>query len=168
MPSDPVAALNDAPEEQAADRLAACNASRRWIAAMLVGRPYDDVSSLLSASERCARALGWDDVCQALDAHPRIGDRATGHSAEAEWSRREQAAVGSSDFTIQVALQKGNAVYEQRFGHVFLIRAAGRSAQEMLAELRRRLDNDEDVERVEVTEQLAQITRLRVERLLAE
>jgi 2-oxo-4-hydroxy-4-carboxy-5-ureidoimidazoline decarboxylase len=45
---------------------------------------------------------------------------------------------------------------------VFLIRAAGRSPEEMLAELRRRLDNDEDAERAEVTEQLAQITGLRV------
>ena len=38
----------------------------------------------------------------------------------------------------------------------------------MLAELRRRLGNDETGERAEVTEQLAQITRLRLERLLAE
>ena len=52
------------------------------------------------------------------------------------------------------------------FGHVFLIRAAGRSAAEMLAELRRRLGNDPATERREVVDQLAQITRLRVERLL--
>jgi 2-oxo-4-hydroxy-4-carboxy-5-ureidoimidazoline decarboxylase len=168
MPPNDLAVLNEAATEQAADRLAACNASRRWVEAMLAGRPYDDVGSLLSAAERCARSLEWEDVCQALDAHPRIGDSATGHSAEAQWSRREQAAVGSSDSATQDALQKGNAAYEQRFGHVFLIRAAGRSAEEMLAELRRRLDNDENTERAEVTEQLAQITRLRVERLLAE
>jgi len=56
---------------------------------------------------------------------------------------------------------------EQRFGHVFLIRAAGRSAEEMSAELHRRLANDECSERAEVTEQLAQITRLRLEKLLA-
>jgi 2-oxo-4-hydroxy-4-carboxy-5-ureidoimidazoline decarboxylase len=168
MPSNHLAGLNEAPEKQAADRLTACNASSRWIAAMLAARPYDDVDSLLSAAERCARALDWEDVCQALDAHPRIGDRATGQSAEAQWSRREQASVGSSDTATQEALREGNAAYERRFGHVFLIRAAGRSAQEMLAELRRRLGNDELTERAEVTEQLAQITRLRVERLLAE
>ena len=60
-----------------------------------------------------------------------------------------------------------NAEYERRFGHVFLIRAAGRSAEEMLTELDRRLANDEDRERAEVTEQLAQITRLRLQTLLA-
>ena len=61
----------------------------------------------------------------------------------------------------------GNAAYERRFGHVFLIRAAGRSAEEMAAELDRRLANDDARERAEVTEQLAQITRLRVQSLLA-
>ena len=61
----------------------------------------------------------------------------------------------------------GNAAYERRFGHVFLIRAAGRSAEEMAAELDRRLANDDAHERAEVTEQLAQITRLRVQSLLA-
>jgi 2-oxo-4-hydroxy-4-carboxy-5-ureidoimidazoline decarboxylase len=38
----------------------------------------------------------------------------------------------------------------------------------MLAELRRRLANDETGERAEVTEQLAQITRLRLQKLLAD
>jgi 2-oxo-4-hydroxy-4-carboxy-5-ureidoimidazoline decarboxylase len=37
----------------------------------------------------------------------------------------------------------------------------------MLAELRRRLDNDEDAERAEVTEQLAQITAIRVRELVS-
>ncbi len=64
-------------------------------------------------------------------------------------------------------LRACNAEYERRFGHVFLIRAAGRSAEEMLTELDRRLANDEDRERAEVTEQLAQITRLRLQTLLA-
>jgi len=168
MPPNVFTVLNEAPEHQAADRLAACNASRRWVDAMLAGRPYDDADALLANAERSARSLEWDDVCQALDAHPRIGDRATGTSVEAEWSRREQAAVGTTDSATQDALREGNAAYERRFGHVFLIRAADRSADEMLAELRRRLGNDETGERAEVTEQLAQITRLRLERLLAE
>jgi 2-oxo-4-hydroxy-4-carboxy-5-ureidoimidazoline decarboxylase len=86
---------------------------------------------------------------------------------EAEWSRREQA-VGRSDVTTQDALREGNAAYERRFGNVFLIRAAGRRAPETLVELRRRLGNDEASERGEVTEELAQITRLRLEKLLSE
>jgi 2-oxo-4-hydroxy-4-carboxy-5-ureidoimidazoline decarboxylase len=159
--------LNAAPADEVAERLAACNASRRWIERVVAERPYPDVESLLAVAEREAHALDWPDVREALDAHPRIGDRAAGDSREAAWSRQEQATVGSSGVQMRDALREGNAAYEQRFGHVFLIRAAGRSAEEMLAELRRRLANDERTERAEVTEQLAQITRLRLERLFA-
>jgi 2-oxo-4-hydroxy-4-carboxy-5-ureidoimidazoline decarboxylase len=160
-------ALNQASEELAAEELSACNASRRWIAAVLQNRPYSDAESLLQTAEHTARGLDWDEVCAALDAHPRIGERASGRSTEAQWSQREQSAVGTSDSRTQDALRAGNEAYERRFGHVFLIRAAGRSAAEMTAELDRRLGNDDARERAEVTEQLAQITRLRLETLLA-
>ena len=168
MSAAPLRTLNEAPTEQAADRLAACNASQRWIEQVLANRPYSDVESLLLTAERVARSLEWDDVGQALDAHPRIGDRASGQNTEATWSRQEQSAVSTADPQTQDALREGNVVYERRFGHVFLIRAVGRSAEEMLAELRRRLGNAEGDERAEVTEELAQITRLRLERMLAE
>ena len=159
--------VNQAPDEQAAEQLRACNASPRWIAEVLAGRPYLDVDSALDAAERAARSLDWDEVRQALDAHPRIGERVEGGSTEARWSRREQSAVGRTDARTQDTLRAGNVAYERRFGHVFLIRAAGRSAEEMAAELDRRLGNDDVSERAEVTEQLAQITRLRLQTLLA-
>ena len=75
--------------------------------------------------------------------------------------------MDDADAATRDALLEGNRAYEERFDHVFLIRAAGRSPEEMLAELRRRLDNDEDAERTEVTEQLAQITGLRVKELVS-
>jgi 2-oxo-4-hydroxy-4-carboxy-5-ureidoimidazoline decarboxylase len=161
-------ALNAASTEQAAADLGACNASPLWIARVVAHRPYADAAALLRTAEDTARALPWDEVRTALDAHPRIGDRAEGQGTEARWSRQEQATVGSSDQATTDALHAGNATYEQRFGHVFLIRAADRSAEEMLAELRRRLGNNEAGERAEVTEQLAQITRLRLSKLLAD
>ncbi len=160
--------LNHGPVDQAAEQLAACNASRRWIDSVLAERPYGNAGQLLTVAERAARALKWDDVCEALEAHPRIGDRADGDSREASWSRSEQASVGKAGSAVQGALTASNAEYERRFGYVFLIRAAGRTPEEMLAELRRRLANDEQSERAEVVEQLAQITRLRLEKLLAE
>jgi 2-oxo-4-hydroxy-4-carboxy-5-ureidoimidazoline decarboxylase len=155
------------PDAQAAEQLRACNASPVWIEQVLAHRPYADLDSVLDTAENAARDLDWSEVRQALDAHPRIGQRADGGSTEAQWSRREQSAVGTSDARTQELLRAGNAEYERRFGHVFLIRAAGRSAEEMLAELDRRLGNDETSERAEVTEQLAQITRLRLQTLLA-
>ena len=157
--------LNSEPEDDAAERLRACNAAPRFVAEMLAGRPYPDAGSLVARAEQVARALPWDEVAVALAAHPRIGDRVAGSSAEAEASRREQSSMSDADAAVRAALLDGNRAYEERFDHVFLIRAAGRSPEEMLAELRRRLDNDVDTERAEVTEQLAQITAmLRVKR----
>ena len=75
--------------------------------------------------------------------------------------------MGGADDETRAALDEGNRAYEERFDHVFLIRASGRSSEEMLAELRRRLGNDEEAERAEVIEQLAQITALRVRGLVS-
>jgi 2-oxo-4-hydroxy-4-carboxy-5-ureidoimidazoline decarboxylase len=165
-----VAALddfNDEPADRAVQALRACNAAPRFAAELVAGRPFRDVETLVARAEEVTRALPWDDVAIALAAHPRIGDRVEGSSAEAESSRREQSSMDDADAATREALLEGNRAYEERFDHVFLIRASGRSPEEMLAELRRRLDNDEDAERAEVTEQLAQITAIRVRELVS-
>jgi 2-oxo-4-hydroxy-4-carboxy-5-ureidoimidazoline decarboxylase len=159
--------FNDEPADQAVQRLRACNAAPRFAADVAAGRPYRDVETLVARAEEVARGLPWDDVAIALAAHPRIGDRVEGSSAEAESSRREQSAMADADDAVRAELVEGNKAYEERFDHVFLIRASGRSPQEMLTELRRRMDNDEQTERAEVTEQLAQITALRVKGLVS-
>jgi 2-oxo-4-hydroxy-4-carboxy-5-ureidoimidazoline decarboxylase len=75
--------------------------------------------------------------------------------------------VQEADAGTRTALLEGNRAYEARFDRVFLVRAAGREPAELLAELHRRLGNDEATERAEVTEQLAQITELRLAGWLA-
>lgn len=159
--------FNDEPPDRAADALRACNAAPRFAAEVLAGRPYPDADTLVARAEEVARALPWDEVALALAAHPRIGDRVEGGSAEAAASRREQSSMADADAGVRAELAKGNRAYEARFDHVFLIRAAGRTPEEMLAELRRRLDNDAEAERAEATEQLAQITGLRVRGLFS-
>jgi 2-oxo-4-hydroxy-4-carboxy-5-ureidoimidazoline decarboxylase len=159
-------AFNSEPEERAGERLRACNAAPRFVPAMLAGRPYPDTGTLVARAEEVTRSLPWGEVALALAAHPRIGDRVAGSTAEAEASRREQSSMTDADAEVRAALLNGNRSYEERFGHVFLIRAAGRTPQEMLTELRRRLANDVETERAEVTEQLAQITALRVKGLV--
>jgi 2-oxo-4-hydroxy-4-carboxy-5-ureidoimidazoline decarboxylase len=158
--------FNSGPADRAVESLRACNAAARFAAEIAAGRPYPDVGTLVRRAGEVARGLPWDEVSMALAAHPRIGDRVSGASAEAESSRREQASMGGADDDVRTAIVEGNREYEERFGHVFLVRAAGRSPEEMLAELRRRLSADPEAERAEVTEQLAQITELRVRALV--
>ncbi len=158
--------FNDEPADAAVEALRGCNAAPRFAAGLVPGRPFPDVDTLVRRAGEVARALPWEEVQLALAAHPRIGDRVEGSSAEAEASRREQGSMGGADDDTRAAIVEGNIAYEQRFGHVYLIRASGRSPDEMLAELRRRLRNDPDTERGEVVEQLAQITELRVRGLV--
>ncbi|MBA3338181.1 MAG: 2-oxo-4-hydroxy-4-carboxy-5-ureidoimidazoline decarboxylase [Geodermatophilaceae bacterium] len=160
--------FNDLPTDELEDHLRACNAAGRFVREMAAGRPYADAGEIADAAEAVTLDLDWAEVAQALAAHPRIGDRAGGESAQARSSRTEQASMDTADDEVRAALAAGNRAYEERFGHVYVIRAAGRSAAEMLAELRRRLDNVEANERGEVTGQLAEITRLRVEKLVSE
>ena len=102
-------------------------------------------------------SLDWEDVLEAIAGHPRIGDRANGQSAA------EQSGVADSS---RAALADGNREYEERFGHVYLICAAGLSGEEMLAALRERLGNDPDTERKVATTELRKITVLRARKAL--
>jgi allantoicase len=158
--------LNSLPAAQTRQVLPTCCASRAWVERMAAGRPYAEVDALLAASDRAIEELDRDDLAEALSAHPRIGQRAAGLSTEAVWSRQEQASIGDANAEVRSALQAGNRAYEERFGHVFLISASGRSAQEMLAALRERLGNDPDTEWRVVAEELRKVTHLRLERLL--
>lgn len=140
-----------------------CCAASRWVAGMLAAQPFADADAALAAADAVWRELGPDDWLEAFAAHPRIGDRtASGASA------REQAGVRGADADTLAALAEGNRAYERRFGFVFLICATGKTAGEMLAALRARIDNDRATElRIAAAEQL-QITRLRLARALKE
>ncbi|GAA1019371.1 OHCU decarboxylase [Acrocarpospora pleiomorpha] len=145
--------------------LLACCASPRWADAVLALAPYRTVGDLTAAGEAALAGLGWDDILEALAAHPRIGDRAAGADREASWSRSEQAGTAHADAAILGALRQGNEAYERRFGHVYLICATGRPAEEMLDLLLARLANDPDVERKIVRDELGKIVKLRLAKL---
>jgi 2-oxo-4-hydroxy-4-carboxy-5-ureidoimidazoline decarboxylase len=150
-----------APDEAEA-QLRQCCASAAWTRPVAAGRPYPDRAALLAAADAAFDRLTWPDIAEALAGHPKIGERTSN-----SWSRAEQSSVDTAGGQTLAALAEGNRSYERKFGHVFLIRASGRSADEMLAELRKRLDNDEPDERLVVAGELRAITRIRLERLFA-
>ena len=141
--------------------LLGCLSVPRWADDVLAGQPYADRDELLAAADAAARELTDDELDQALSGHPRIGERGGAQS------QREQSGVDPSAGDTSARLAAGNAAYEQRFGRVFLIRAAGRDAEEILAELDRRLRNDDATERAETVDNLRQITILRLEAAIA-
>lgn len=153
--------FNSAPADRLRPMLAACCDVPRWVDGILAKRPYGDLAALTAVADQTLRELDDEEVDRALQAHPRIGDRAQGASAEAAWSRNEQSGVGD-DPEVRNALAEGNREYEQRFGRVFLICATGLSAQEMLTSLRGRLTHDDATEVAVVHEELRKIALLRL------
>lgn len=161
-----LAALTALPPERAAAEFSACCASARWVAALTARRPFDTVSTLYTAAAEELAALEWPDVLEALAAHPPIGEPPAGSGAEARWSRTEQAGAAAAPASTAGALAAVNTEYQAKFGFVFLIRATGRTAEEMLAAALDRLGNDERTEQSAVRGELAQIVRLRLDRML--
>jgi OHCU decarboxylase len=156
--------LNGLPEEAAvAELLAVCH-SGRWAERVAAGRPYADLEDLQAAADQVWMALDPADWLEAFKAHPRIGESG-GRSAD--WSRQEQAGVGGTGAEVRERLAAGNAEYERRFGHVFLISAAGRDAAEILDALQARLGNDPGTELRVAAGEHRRITRLRLEKLVA-
>ena len=145
--------------------LLSCLAVPRWADDVLAGQPYADRQALLAAADAAAGELTDEELDQALAGHPRIGERlgAPGMSAQ---SQREQSGVAAGEADTAQRLKEGNAAYEARFDRVFLIRAAGRDAEQILAELQRRLRNDDRTERAEIVDNLRQIALLRLEAAL--
>jgi 2-oxo-4-hydroxy-4-carboxy--5-ureidoimidazoline (OHCU) decarboxylase len=63
-------------------------------------------------------------------------------------------------------LADANLRYEARFGHVFLIAAAGRDSNQILAALRERMRNDPVTEARVAAAEHRKIARLRLEALV--
>jgi 2-oxo-4-hydroxy-4-carboxy-5-ureidoimidazoline decarboxylase len=168
MPTDldaAVAAFDALPPHEAAPMLEACCGSTAWVNGMIVRRPFLTLFLLLEESEHLWWSLNPDDWREAFDHHPRIGETAAAvaqRTTARDWSASEQRGATDAEPDVKRALADGNREYERRFGHIYLVCATGKNADEMLAILRTRLNNDPATElRVAAGEQ-AKITRLRL------
>jgi len=164
-----VAELDQLPESRAREALTACCGAEVWVRGMMAARPFGNREALLAAADRVWGALPAAQVAQAIAHHPRLGEsaaRAALSALEQRWSAGEQSGAAASADAVRAALATGNDAYERRFGHTFILCAAGLDAAQMLAALERRLTNDPDVERAITTRELHRIIRLRLEKLL--
>jgi len=161
--SEGLAWFNALGEDEARDQLFHCLALRAWAENVAAGRPYDTVSHLMARVDSEMDRLEDGDWLQAFTAHPRIGER--GGHAPATSEHEQRGVMKAADETLE-ALRAENRIYEERFGHVFLIAAAARSADEILQSLRERMSNDPVTELEVAAEEQRKITRLRLLALL--
>ena len=150
------------------EELVRCCASQRWVAEMVMRRPFPDKQTVLAASEQIWWSLDEGAWREAFAAHPRIGDVQSlrdKFNSTRSWANNEQSGTqASSEETLQ-RLADGNDEYESRFGYLFIVCATGKSGDEMLTLLQNRLKNcAADEIRVAALEQL-KITQLRLQKL---
>jgi allantoicase len=160
--------LNAMPAAEAEATLRTACGSSAWVRAMLAARPYEGADGLARASDRAFASLSPEDWLEAFQAHPRIGGKkpvGEATTASAALSSREQASVGSADEGVKAALAEKNEAYFDKHGFIFIVKASGKSAAEMLSLLEARLGNDTETERANAAAEQRKITALRLERL---
>ena len=166
--------LNALPGEEAEARLLACCGSRQWASRLAAERPFSSADNLAAAADRIWRSLSAGDWREAFAAHPQIGQpgevAGTGpadlHPPPNSWARQEQAGTKSASPETLANLADANREYEERFGHIFIVCATGKSAAEMLALAESRLHNDPRTELAIAAEEQRKIMRLRLAKLL--
>jgi len=157
-------------------RLLSCCGSGEWARRLAEERPFETGDALADAADRIWQSLSKEDRLEAFAAHPRIGSEKVAGAGPADlhtppysvpiWAREEQAGTKNASPETLSNLADANREYEQRFGHIFIVCASGKSAAEMLAEAQSRLHNDAQTELAIAAEEQRKITRLRLAKLL--
>ncbi len=164
-----LAEWNEEPQAAAMDRMIACCGARRWAEAMVALRPLNNIVDLSTEADRVWSRMEEADWMEAFACHPRIGERKAAHATAKSmaWSRQEQASAADAAEQVMAELAEGNKLYEERFGFTYIVCATGKSAEEMLAILNRRLTRDRTTELGEAVEQQRQIMQIRLGKWLA-
>ncbi|MFI1167716.1 2-oxo-4-hydroxy-4-carboxy-5-ureidoimidazoline decarboxylase [Streptomyces sp. NPDC020801] len=143
--------------------LEAC-AATAWAERLLAGRPYATPEGLYAASDAAMAELTGADLQEAMSGHPPIGRPKPGDPASA----REQRGMAGASEELRAEMLELNLAYQERFGHVFLICATGRTGEQMRDAVRERIGNPPGQEREIVRAELGKINRIRLARLVEE
>ncbi|MER7055999.1 MULTISPECIES: 2-oxo-4-hydroxy-4-carboxy-5-ureidoimidazoline decarboxylase [unclassified Streptomyces] len=157
-----LARFNTLEESAALAELHEACASTAWARHLLAARPFTTVEDLHTASDAAMAELTAEDLAQAMAGHPPIGRPKPGDPT----SSREQAAMAGAAEELKAEMLELNLAYQEKFGHVFLICATGRTGEQMRDSARERIGNSPEQEREIVRTELGKINRIRLTRLV--
>jgi 2-oxo-4-hydroxy-4-carboxy-5-ureidoimidazoline decarboxylase len=164
-------ALNELSKDQLKEALSKCCGSTTWVQKMSDLFPVSSVESLLEQAASVWFACNEEDWKEAFTHHPKIGDIDSlrkKFASTAAWASGEQSGTAHASEDVLEALSRGNKLYEDKFGYIFIVCATGKSAKEMLEILMQRLHNDPATEIKIAMQEQHKITLLRLEKLLNE
>jgi len=173
-------AFNALDAESASAELRRCCGSTRWVESMTRARPFPSAEAMADIGDAVWMSLGSADWLEAFAAHPRIGETKPVEPGTAppklrvvrpgegasSWEAHEQSGTKSATEKVKERLAARNHQYEARFGYIFIVCATGKTAEQMLAIIEDRLQNDSHEELRIAVEEQRQITRLRIGKLL--
>ncbi|MER6569574.1 2-oxo-4-hydroxy-4-carboxy-5-ureidoimidazoline decarboxylase [Streptomyces sp. NPDC001093] len=159
-----LARFNDLEERAALAALHEACASTAWARRLLAARPYATPEALYAASDAAMAELGTADLEEAMAGHPPIGRPRPGDPTSA----REQAGMAGAAEELRAEMLELNLAYQEKFGHVFLICATGRTGEQMRDAVKERSGNSPEQEREIVRTELGKINRIRLARLVEE
>ena len=160
--------LNSMPHDEAVKALLQCCGSKRWAENVANARPYANLETLIANASDTWWSLQREDWLEAFRSHPKIGEKkaaAPVSDKSRQWSGQEQAGVATASRETVDALAALNWAYEQKFGFIFIICAKGKTPDEMLESLKKRLENDAETELPIAAEEQSKITELRLKKL---
>ena len=161
--------LNKLSAESAGSVFRDCCGSTEWARQMASERPFLTVEDLYNAAEKKWMSLSPADWLEAFAAHPKIGSSkpaASQNTGSAEWSRDEQSGVNTAADDVLSELENVNRLYLERFGFIFIVSATGKTADEMLAICKARLNNSIETELDLAAIEQSKITAIRLNKLL--
>jgi 2-oxo-4-hydroxy-4-carboxy-5-ureidoimidazoline decarboxylase len=162
--------LNRLNEDDATAAFAQCCSAMRWVERMVIDRPFESLAEMLEISDRIWEECDVDDYLEAFDGHARIGDvesLAEKYASTKAWAGKEQSGIDGADRSLLDRLADGNKSYEEKFGHLFIMCATGKSGTEMCTMLETRMNNDPEHEIIVAAGEQNKITRIRLKKLLA-
>ena len=161
--------LNSLPDPEAVDELKTCCGSTRWAGQLITRRPFETFDQLVSQAHEVWWSLNSDDWLEAFRSHPKIGEKKAEAAATKQseyWSKGEQSGMDGASEETASTLSRLNKEYERKFGYIFIVCATGKSSEEMLAILKKRLENGPAEEIRTAAAEQAKITELRLRKLV--
>lgn len=162
--------FNELLEADAIADLLTCCTSHVWATTLVSARPFDDIESLIDASDSSWTQAQADEanLIEAFDGHPQIGNVETlkeKYRNTQDIAAHEQSGANDANDEVLQALAQANKDYLDKFGFIFIVFATGKSAQQMLDLLLTRLPNDRATELANAAIEQNKITRLRLNKL---
>ncbi len=164
-----VESLNSLTKSEAFVQFEMCCGASNWVEKMSANRPFQKDEELFKKAESIWFSLSSEDWLEAFTHHPKIGNidslRKKFQNTKSI-SENEQSGVDNATESTLNNLAESNQLYEEQFGFIFIVCATGKSADEMLALIKIRLNNNAETEMINAAKEQNKITQLRLKKLL--